>query len=655
MADTAVPPATPSVAVQVAFDQTGVPQNIGSDYDSLVWTDITAYVRPEPALTFNRGRAATGEAASAGQLEVTVLNDDGDFTPGDNGGTYGAIHPRMPIRVLGDAGGYDTEYYGSEYASTEVLWVGFVTDIEWKIDSGQPLVTFTASDIIAAAARTSCGPWLDRRMMTAAVTDLVAYWPLTDPAPNGRGNSSNTAVPLIVTETLLATVGSPLTMWGTGGDLSCNVPTGGISPDNQPNIACTPNSTNDGISTGVGPVLTSAITVATEFAVSAWLRCAQASLVAFPIHISSQLTHIPSQLTVYTVGGTVYTLLPSGGGGLGGPSGTIPTSEWFHFYIETDGTDAALYINGELVDTASVDPVTAGTHPIHLGGSRPGGTGAWSGQIAHVAVWDSCDATRVATVFDRGTGLPTAAERFADLVYLTNNPTGFASWLDADSRADRTVTAQATSGKSLLALAQEVADAERGSVVADRQGRLALLSQRGNAAGDPVLTLSAQSDILSVDGLFGIDDADSINEATVTLRPSGRAFTSTRGSDPGVESVSVEMWSAEDALAQALADSLANRSILTPRAPSLTVSMDWMAHAGQAASALLLELGDVIELTDLPVSAPAASLTIQVRAISHDISRDKWEITVDTDPPLYLGVLDDATYGVLDDTLILGV
>ncbi len=658
----AAAPATPSIAVQVGFDVSGTPQNIGSDYDALTWTDITAHVRPEPAVTFNRGRAAAGETAAAGQLQVTVLNDDGDFTPGDNGGTYGAIHPRMPIRVLGDAGGYDPEFYGADYASREVLWVGFITDVEWLIDSGQPLVTFTASDIIAAAARAQCGPWLDKRILSLTGTDLVAYWPLTDPAPNGLGNSTATVVPLLAGERLLSGIvgGAGLTVGGTTTDtnLSCNVPTGGRSPDGQPNIAFTPS---DGTPTlnGYGKVLDAQVPITTgEVALSVWLRSEEAVKYGNAFLVD----RVSAGGMTGLLWGTYYADL-SVGFGDGAGSWTwidepVSASEWFHLYVECDGSDAWVYVNGSLAGTSSsVGAVTSANYRVRIGGAGyPDISGGWSGQIGHMAVWDSCDATRAPLLADRGASLPTVAQRFTDLAYVTSNPPGLVSWLAADTAADRSVSAQATNGKALLTLMQEAADAERGSVIANREGRLALLSQRGNAAAaSAALTLSAESDILSIDGLFGIDDADMLNEATVTLQPSGRTFTATRSADPGVESTSVDLWSTEDALAQSLAAALANADTTIPRAPSLTISMDWLAHAGKSGAALLLELGDTITITDLPASAPASTLTVQVRTITHTISRDQWQITVDTDPPLQLCVLDDTDLGILDDTAILGV
>lgn len=653
----------PRVAVEIGFDVAGTPQNIGSDYAAIVWTDVTADVRPDPALTFNRGRPEAGQPAAAGQLTVTLLNSDGDYTPGDNGGTYGAIHTRMPIRVVADAGGYASEY-SADYAHSTSLWVGFITDIDYTLDGGQALVTVTASDIIAAAARTTCAAWMDSRIIRGTGGDLVAYWPLTDPAPNGLGNSSANTVPMLSGETLLPKWGTAA-LQASGPDaatLSCNVLTGDLSPENQPNIALTPTTVG---SFTYGKILSADlpdVTSSGPYAVSVWVRPTSTSLRKTVFALSDgggellSVACLPPGSGVSTTAEQILVVENSSTSNLGSTTTLLPYGQWSHIYLDYDGSDFTCYVNGTASATSAYTPTRAGAAlKVSLGGPLSTIYG-WDGQLAHLAVWDSSDPTRITALRDRGDTQPTAADRFIDLAELTANPTGLATWMSADAAADNPISAQAPTGKTLLAVAQEVADAERGSIVASKDGKLALLAQRGTAAAaDPLLTLSAEADILAIDGLFGVDDADNINAATVTLQPSGRAFTVTRATDPGIESTSLELWTTSEAFAQTLASALANADTQTPRAPSLTLSMDWLAHADVAVAAVELDLGDTIAVTDLPASAPASSLTVQVRSITHTIAKDSWTVQVDTDPPNSLGILDDTDLGKLDDTMILGV
>ncbi len=113
--------ALPTVTVEIGFDSGGSRQSIGTVYSSLSWTDVTAYVLAKTGVSFQRGRAEAGQSASAGQLTVSFDNTDGRFTPGATGGAYGRVRTRMPIRVE---------------AGSTVLWVGVVTDVDWKLEAG---------------------------------------------------------------------------------------------------------------------------------------------------------------------------------------------------------------------------------------------------------------------------------------------------------------------------------------------------------------------------------------------------------------------------------------------------------------------------------------------------------------------------------------
>lgn len=59
-------------------------------------------------------------------------------------------------------------------------WTGLVTDVEWKIADGQPIVTFQAVDIVGAAARIRCMAWLTWPCPVRVTWHLYNYWPLTD-------------------------------------------------------------------------------------------------------------------------------------------------------------------------------------------------------------------------------------------------------------------------------------------------------------------------------------------------------------------------------------------------------------------------------------------------------------------------------------------
>lgn len=659
--------ALPTVTVEIGFDSGGSRQSIGTAYSSLSWTDVTAYVLAKVGVSFQRGRAEAGQSASAGQLTVSFDNTDGRFTPGTTGGAYGAVRTRMPIRVK---------------AGSTVMWVGFITDIDWKIEAGQPIVSMSASDIIAAAARTKCGPWMTKRVL--GTSGLINYWPLTDTAPNSATNNTSTAVPAYLGETARAAYGpNALTVTGsTTGDLSFNV-TSDLSPDAaaEPVFALTPVS-------GVGKHLTGVTTALTstgDTTVSMWVRPTSTYGVAlFTAYVDGSFafglhTGASGELRV-SCGQSGYDYV----GTITGNSvtfGTLTTAAWTHLYLDVDNSkwDTAdvyerfrLWVNGVQV-TGSSAPTRLAPHPVSkpmvasVGGCAtwstypPSGVNAFDGQIANVAVFnDSLDATaataRAVFLYNTGgAGAATCATRMGELQYVTPNPAGLSSWITADSTAANTVSPQTCNNKSLLQVAEEVADAERGSIIATRLGKLHLLAQRYYVAPAAAsVTLSAETDVMQLGNAFGVDDTNAINECVVTLQPSGWRYTAARTTDPGVESTTLDVWSADQYFAEALALQLANADTERPRAPSLTLSMEWLAKAGLDDEVRGLELGDTIKVTDLPVQAPGSELTLQVRTISHTITAGGWLVNIDTDPPVLGAITDDSTRGLLGDTTYLG-
>lgn len=637
----------PTVTVEVGFDVAGVRQSLGTVYSSLTWTDVSAYVNAQKGVVFSRGRAEAGQAAAAGQLTVTFDNSDGRFTPGTTGGPYGRVRTRMPIRVK---------------AGSTVLWLGFVTDVDWVLEAGHPLVAMSASDIIAAAARTKCGPWLTKRVL--ALSPDEAYWPLTDTAPNSVANNTQTAVPALVGEYARALVGDALTVAGdTAATLSFNVQSD-VSPDPaaEPVFAFTPTS-------GSGKWLSTRVDLPAtgDFALSMWVRPTDATGGVLWLSTDNSAA-VREFIRMTASGGLAIGNALSETGAYVTYTG-LTEGVWQHLYIQRDNSETIpssryrVWVDGveraaaSSVGTATVDP--SSYHDVTIGGTSQTTTGVedYNGQMAHVAVWATLDTTRAAFLANAGgAGATTCADRIGEVHYLTPNPAGLSSWLTADATADNTVSAQAANGKSLLQVCEEVADAERGSIIATREGKLRLLAQRYFIAPDTVsATLSAEADILSLANTFGVDDSANLNECTVTLQPSGWRYSATRVDDPGVESTTVDVWSTDQFFAGSLARQIANAATERPRAPSLTLSMEHLAAASLDGDVLGLELGDTIMVTDLPSVAPETDLTLQIRMIQHAITAASWLVTIDTDPPLYGAVLDDAIRGLLGESTYLGV
>jgi len=90
-----------------------------------------------------------------------------------------------------------------------------------------------------------------------------------------------------------------------------------------------------------------------------------------------------------------------------------------------------------------------------------------------------------------------------------------------------------------------------------------------------------------------------------------------------------------------------------PKAPSLTLSMEHLTRLGYDDDLLGLDLGDMVRITDLPSSAPAASVDVIVDSIEHSISAAGWTVTLTTSTPQSGWLLADADRGQLGQTTIL--
>ncbi len=652
--------AMPTVTVEIGFDVAGVRQGVQTVYSSLSWTNVTAYVRAKEGVTFQRGRAEAGQSASAGQLTVSFDNTDGRFTPGVTGGAYGPVRTRMPIRVKADS---------------TVLWLGFVTDIDWKIEAGHPVVSMSASDIIATAARTKCGPWMTKRVL-AKSAGLIHYWPLTDTAPNSLSNNTNTAVPTYVGETLRPAAGANyLTVASRAGvgDLSVNVTSDLSTETIEPVAAFTPTGAGGKILTGATVPLDST----GDLAVSMWVRptgyAYSRGLFASYLGSSGVMVYTTSDGYIQMTYGQSYLGRGDGWSIYFAPSGLTPDT-WSHLYFEVDNSQTSGVLKFRMwrdgTELTGIN-ITGGSWTPYIGSLSSnisiGGNDwvpsyatqidPWNGQMGHVAIWNTLDSTRAAFLANNGgAGATPCDTRMGELQYVTTNPAGLSSWITADTAADNTVSPQTVNAKSLLQVAEEVADAERGSIIATRLGKLHLLAQRYFVAPAAAsVELSAENDVMQLGNAFGVDDSANLNECVVTLQPSGWRYTATRAVEPGVESTTLDIWSGDQFFAEALALQIANADTERPRAPSLTLSVEWLDKVGLADEVLGLELGDTIRVTDLPSQAPGSELTLQVRAIGHTITTAGWLVNIDTDPPVLGAITDDTDRGLLGDTTYLGV
>lgn len=647
----------PSLTVEFGFGQ-----SIGTTRGSVTWTGVTVYARAADGLSFSRGRTAVGQPPSAGTLSVSLANSDGRFTPGLTSGPYGTgVVTRIPVRVVAnidtDADGddldvtreYSDEYsdeYGGAGATAYDVWYGFVTDIDWNAGS-EVRVSVQAADILATAGKITCKPWLTGRHLAQ---DPDFYWPLTDAVGATSVKPAAGAVTLAVESS-----GDP-----SAGSIAFGV-TSDASPDVEIELVAAFTPTTSGLKRA-SALLTSPATV---IAISAWFRTGtigSPDRIVFAAHPTMStfdpgvvdVDHEPCPIIL--VEGSTGNLCVEDGtfdatvtpGSERSTWATVTPNQWVHVFVLRDNaastwaTRYRVWVDGveKTLVSSTGTPNTWAAWPsgarrqVSVGGS-PYITGSgFDGQIGHVAIFDNpADPAALATALaDNGTTQPTAASRMSALDDVTAQPATIASWVSADATADAIVSAQPTGGRSLLDVAQDVATVERGNLIATRDGYLRLQSSRSRLSTTIALTLDARTDVLAFDGAFGVDDADAVDEVTVTRQPSGDTYTGLRVGGTSLESTTLEVWTPSVVHAQAVADGVANYPVDLPKAPGITVSMSRMDKAGFAGAVLALELGDLIRVTNLPSSAPSTTVDLVVEGIDHATGTGDWTVTFGTAP-----------------------
>jgi hypothetical protein len=85
----------PTVKVEIAFDS-----GYATPAASRTWTDVTSYVKRDPGINFTFGRQDERSTADANHIDLTLINSDGRFTPGNASSPY---YPNVklgrPVRV----------------------------------------------------------------------------------------------------------------------------------------------------------------------------------------------------------------------------------------------------------------------------------------------------------------------------------------------------------------------------------------------------------------------------------------------------------------------------------------------------------------------------------------------------------------------------
>lgn len=287
--------------------------------------------------------------------------------------------------------------------------------------------------------------------------------------------------------------------------------------------------------------------------------------------------------------------------------------------LEADGQTMRTYIDGALEDTtvmASPAAFAAPSAAVYLSGPEPPrDLFYFSGKIAHLALWDtSLSAAQVTQQRLAWRGFPddTSGERVGRILDLAGWPVG-------ERAVDTGLSPVAPSnpnGLSPLAAIQQCADAEQGVFFIAPDGDATFQDRGHRITAASVLTLSAED--VEGDLTFLLDGMRVYNDVTVEAAGvTARAVDQASIDAHGRRTLPLSRPLVVDSEAQEHAEwVLLLTKAAQVRCPALTI--DPLTTPALWADALTRTVSDRITVTDLPDTAPAATMDFFIEGVAHD-------------------------------------
>lgn len=580
------------------------------------WTDVSALVLRSRTISCSRGTGESGEV-EPGRGQIVLANDTGDFTPGRTG-AYGVVRNRLPVRIRRGA---------------VTVWTGLVEKLSMGFDNGvRPIVTGTLVDRWSRLkARTLTGDRIQQVMQSLAPDN---FWPLTDLPGATRAENA--------TGSLWVLHPNPPVDWSTASNPSSG---------SLPAVArCQTGTLGSGLTMmwdGPGTATPGLYMAGVSW--SAWVRCTGAGNWA-QIMVDN-LAGDGISLTAYQgyLSVDAYSL---GVSSVGAPITLTSSAAWRHIALTAavSGSTVTLdiYVDGVLAGTRS--GTKAGWAPI--ADWLVQGNGA---DVGYAATWP-----RVLTSVE----IQAIAASGLDALGQTGQTADVRASLAAALWAPTTVTTQGTftatmskqaiDGVSQADLLQQCATTEGGALYIGTGGWPVLQSRAYRSAGSAVTIPAA---VLSADAQWELDDQAACNVATVDRMALGESVTTvTRRNDTSVAtyteiSKSVQAWYDTDVQA---VDRANGQSMMwadpVPRSRSFAVDLATCQATVSEATILGIDIGARIIVSGLPSQAPTQTAAgWYVDAIADEISATAWKRTFTVSPAIDFLVLDDPTFGGLDE------
>jgi len=144
-----------------------------ADGSSWVWTDITPDVRVSAGISLRVGKADEASTSQPASCELTLKNDNGDYSLGGMSANYPNVRRGTPVRIsidLDDAGGFRTVLQGGA--------AGFSPD--WDTTGTIATVKLSVSGVLRRLGQGDVPVLSPYRRIVLNTDSVVAYWPCED-------------------------------------------------------------------------------------------------------------------------------------------------------------------------------------------------------------------------------------------------------------------------------------------------------------------------------------------------------------------------------------------------------------------------------------------------------------------------------------------
>ena len=618
------------VKVEIAF-------TTGPDSASPVWVDVTNDVRGTEGFTITRGRQDEFSDVQAGTLTLRLDNPAGRYTPGNTAGSNWPnikLRRRIRIRYSDGAGGWYPRYDG--YIDS---WTP-----QWDASINKPVCDITATDYIARLGR--------QLPLRGVVNEEILsdapcyYFALAD------ASGSVQAAPI----STLAGVGYATTQQiGSG---VAQILFGYVSPtigEPQATVAnFFPISQANGLflqSSLTGDAINSLIN-STDLTLEGAFQSTTLTFQTIQILGNNSPTQPSFEIGVDATGH----VFGSTAGSTITTTQTYLDGKWHHVALTYAGgsTTLTLYVDGVSIGSVVVaSSISAGNGFVTAIGGGHGYGSEFNGSLAHIAGYPvaltpariASHAKAITTGFLAETSDARVARWLGYAGVPSNNivtQTGSALMAPMD-----------TAGFAVLDLIRAAAEAENGVYFVDTQGRNTWQARRNRYDPTPVQTISnatTADELGDMTLTFAIDDRYMVNDVQIGI-PNGslqRAFSAQSLQDNGIyrdHGRILNLTTDVDALNAATWEVL-NRATAIPRAPAILV--DLQTTTSLRVGVLALDVSSCVQVTNLPVSAPASTYVCFVEGMVETRTVNTWTVSLITSPVGLYGALaqfDNTTNG----------